>query len=128
MGGPGTGKTRQIARRVADALENGAEPTDIMVFASTEDAARELLLRIGELAGKAAGEVSVQTPRRFALEVLSTPAARSFTGRDPRLLTPFETSAIMEDVKTTGVLPSRLREILKYIYRGWTELRDDDPE
>lgn len=33
----------------------------------------------------------------------------------------------MEDVKTLGTRPKRLRELLRFIERGWAELRDEEP-
>ncbi|MDR3315879.1 MAG: hypothetical protein LBS98_05325 [Coriobacteriales bacterium] len=72
--------------------------------------------------------VRITTPRALALELLALDAARTFTGRPPRLLAGFEVNFLLEDMKTSGIRPRRLREILKFFYRGWTELAEDDPE
>ena len=52
----------------------------------------------------------------------------SFSSGRARLLSAYETDFLMEDVKTLGARPKRLREMLKFFYRGWTELADEDPE
>ena len=52
----------------------------------------------------------------------------SFSSGRARLLSAFETDFLMEDVKTLGARPKRLREMLKFFYRGWTELADEDSE
>lgn len=75
-----------------------------------------------------AQDVRVETLRAFALDVLGGDEAREFTGRNPRMLAPFEVNVLLEDVKTTGVRPKRLKEMLKFLFRGWSELADDDPE
>ena len=71
--------------------------------------------------------VRVSTPRAIALEVLGNPKAQAACGRKPRLLLPFEENILLEDVKASGLRPKRLREMLKFFYRSWTELADDEP-
>ena len=80
-----------------------------------------------------AGEVQVLTCRELACAVLADPDSAAATGMSfssgrARLLSAFETDFLMEDVKTLGARPKRLREMLKFFYRGWTELADEDPE
>ena len=80
-----------------------------------------------------AGEVRVLTCRELACAVLADPDSAAATGMSfssgrARLLSAFETDFLMEDVKTLGARPKRLREMLKFFYRGWTELADEDPE
>lgn len=80
-----------------------------------------------------AGEVQVLTCRELACAVLADPDSAaamgmSFSSGRARLLSAYETDFLMEDVKTLGARPKRLREMLKFFYRGWTELADEDPE
>lgn len=80
-----------------------------------------------------AGEVQVLTCRELACAVLADPDSAAATGMTfssgrARLLSAYETDFLMEDVKTLGARPKRLREMLKFFYRGWTELADEDPE
>lgn len=91
----------------------------------------------GQVAGPArvagAGEVRVLTCRELACAVLADPDSAAATGMTfssgrARLLSAYETDFLMEDVKTLGARPKRLREMLKFFYRGWTELADEDPE
>ena len=83
--------------------------------------------------GAGAGEVRVLTCRELACAVLADPDSAAATGMSfssgrARLLSAYETDFLMEDVKTLGARPKRLREMLKFFYRGWTELADEDPE
>ena len=80
-----------------------------------------------------AGEVQVLTCRELACAVLADPDSAAATGMPfssgrARLLGAYETDFLMEDVKTLGARPKRLREMLKFFYRGWTELADEDSE
>ena len=87
----------------------------------------------GAARGAGAGEVQVFTCRELACAVLADPDSAAATGVTfssgyARLLGAYETDFLMEDVKTLGARPKRLREMLKFFYRGWTELADEDPE
>ena len=91
----------------------------------------------GQVAGAVrvagAGEVQVLTCRELACAVLTDPDSAAATGMSfssgrARLLSAYETDFLMEDVKTLGARPKRLREMLKFFYRGWTELADEDSE
>ncbi|MDR1712733.1 MAG: AAA family ATPase [Coriobacteriales bacterium] len=127
LGGPGTGKTAQLIGRVQQLLAGGAAPGDILVLSASPPAAQDLAARLTE-AFPAAAEIEVTTPRALALEVLASPAAQAFTGRPARLLEDFEANFFLEDLKVTGIRPQRIREILRFFYRGWTELAEADPE
>lgn len=124
-GAVGTGKTSALVAMAAEKIAAGAAPDSLLVFASTPDAAAQLASRL-EAAGMKG--VRVTTSRAFCLEVLSAPEAREATGRDPRLVSSFEQAFIMEDMKVSGLKIKRLREMLKFFYRGWTELSGEDPE
>lgn len=114
----------QVVGRVAELLEQGVAPQDILVLAANTDAA----LRLGgRLAQAGCAEVAARSVRFLCLEILADPAARAATGRTGRLLAPFEEDLVLEDLKTCGMKPRRLRGMVGYIYRGWTELSDDDP-
>ena len=127
VGGVGTGKTERLVERAADlALADG--PRSVAAFCATPLAARAFAARLRERLGDAADDVLVTTPRAFALEVLDDNEARASTGRDPRLLTAVEEKFLLEDLKVSGIRPKRLREMLKFFYRSWTELADDDPD
>ncbi len=124
-GAVGTGKTSALVAMAAEKIAAGAAPDSLLVFASSPDAAAQLASRL-EAAGMKG--VRVTTSRAFCLEVLSAPEAREATGRDPRLVSSFEQAFIMEDMKVSGLKIKRLREMLKFFYRGWTELSGEDPE
>lgn len=128
-GGVGCGKTTALIARAATLLEDGAVPKDIMVLAATPDAARVLAARLTEAAGERGSAIEVTCAREVALGLLASEEGRAFSGRAGRLVTPVELGFIMEDMKTSGLKQRRLREMLKFFYRNWTELAggaDDD--
>mgnify|MGYP004481982677 CR=1 FL=1 len=125
IGGPGTGKSQAIVQRAAYLLESGTRPSELLVLAATRSAADALRSRVAACGAPGAAEVQVCTPMQFFEQVLSCPEARAFTGRNPRLLADFEERILMEDMKTCGLKPKRLREMLKFFFRQWTELGDE---
>ncbi len=103
--------------------------------AGAGEAGDALEVQVGPGTNRAAGagEVRVLTCRELACAVLADPDSAAATGMTfssgyARLLGAYETDFLMEDVKTLGARPKRLREMLKFFYRGWTELADEDPE
>ena len=129
-GGVGCGKTTTLVARVAALLEDGAAPENMLVLAATPDAARVLGARLTEAAGERGNAIEVTCARDVALGLLASEEGRAFSGRAGRLVTPLELGFIMEDMKTSGLKQRRLREMLKFFYRNWTELaggaEDDD--
>ncbi|MDO5791640.1 MAG: AAA family ATPase, partial [Coriobacteriia bacterium] len=125
IGGPGTGKSQAIVQRAAHLLESGTQPSELLVLAATRSAADALRSRVAACGAPGAAEVQVCTPMQFFEQVLSCPEARAFTGRNPRLLADFEERILMEDMKTCGLKTKRLREMLKFFFRQWTELGDE---
>lgn len=120
-GRTGTGKTSRLVELAADLLEDGARPDDLLLFAATPAAARALEHR---LAARLDGDVvpRVTTVPAFALELLGSPEAVARTGRRGRVLLRFEENMLMEDLKTSGVAPRRLAEMVKFLSRSLADL------
>ena len=129
VGGVGTGKTQELINRAVEALTQGAKAADVLVLCATPQAALAFKARLdaaAEAAGVSAADVAVTTPRALALDVMGDAEAIRWSGREPRLLTDYEKLFLLEDMKVSGLRPKRLREMLKFFYRSWTELADDD--
>ena len=127
MGGVGYGKTQTLIDRIRHLLEGGTDPASVLVACATPQAGLAFRQRLAKACGdEAARNVAVTTPRAVALDVLSDAEARRWSGREPRLLTAYEELFLLEDMKVSGLRPKRLREMLKFFYRSWTELADDD--
>ena len=132
IGKVASGKTEALVHRVVEYLSGQSNDKSVLVLAASPDAAetlKEHLATALDIPADTLGEqgVRVSIPRAIALEVLGNPKAQAACGRKPRLLLPFEESILLEDVKASGLRPKRLREMLKFFYRSWTELADDEP-
>ena len=132
LGKVASGKTEALVHRAVEYLSSQSNGKSVLVLAASPDAAEALERHLAaaldipaDTLGKRGMRVSV--PRAIALEVLSDPRAQAACGRKPRLLLPFEENILLEDVKASGLRPKRLREMLKFFYRSWTELADDEP-
>ena len=127
-------RTRMAAERVAELLRCGCDPSDIAVVCSGPQSVGFVRRTLADVAGPGLAEqaqvVDVTVARKLAFDVLSHPRSQQSVGRvfpssRPRLLAAFEENVVLEDLKTIGMRPKRLREVLKFIYRGWTELADE---
>ncbi len=120
-GRAGTGKTSRLIELAVDLLEGGAQPEELLLFAATPAAARALEGRLAaHLDAGAAPRVT--TVPAFALALLGTPEAVAHTGRRGRVLLRFEENMLMEDLKTSGVAPRRLAEMVKFLSRSLVDL------
>lgn len=128
MGAVGTGKSQCLIERVIDLTAAGVKPGSITVVCATPLAARAFSARLANAYPNRAGDIAVETAIDIALEVLADRESVRLTGREPRLLTASEEAFLLEDLKVSGLRPHRLREMLKFFYRSWTELADDDPD
>lgn len=132
LGKVASGKTEALVHQAVEYLSEQSNSKSVLVLAASPDAAEALKRRLAtalDVPADTLGEqgVRVSIPRAIALEVLSDPRAQAACGRKPRLLLPFEENILLEDVKASGLRPKRLREMLKFFYRSWTELADDEP-
>lgn len=131
VGGVGTGKTQALIERICSLLAQGAEGASVLAVCATPQAALAFKARLSDAAtdaGVDAANVTVATARAVALDVMGDAEAIRWSGREPRLLTAYEELFLLEDMKVSGLRPKRLREMLKFFYRSWTELADDNPK
>lgn len=119
-GGPATGKTAWLVRRACELEADGG----VLVVCAAEAGARDVR---GRLAAAGARDVRVCTALELACSVLDDAAVRERCGGPLRVLDAFEEAVLFEDVKTSGCKRGRLRELLLFLERGWSDLLDDDP-
>lgn len=127
QGGSATGKTEHLVNRVMELMGCGCAPEEILVLAATPNGEATLRKRIASRLGNQHVTMAITTPRAFALDVLSSESAVATMGYVPRLLNAAELNVVMEDVRTTGLKQSRIRNMLRFFYRQFSELLDDEP-
>lgn len=118
-GGFGTGKTSALALAAGRLLEEGVPAGQIVLVTarrSRAEAARRALAAAG------AGAVEAASALEVACGVLEGAGARR-----PRVALGFEEAALEEDLKTLGSRPRRLRELMKFLFKGLDDLADRDP-
>lgn len=114
------GKTALVRARVEGLLAQGT-PADQVCVVAASDAA------VQGLSDLAARGVRVTCARDLELSILSSERACEFTGRQPRLIMPFEDDFVKEDLKTTGVSAKQLKGMLGFFCKSLTTLEADDP-
>lgn len=118
-GGSATGKTAWLVRRACELEADGG----VLVVCAAEAGARDVR---GRLATAGARDVRVCTALELACSVLDDAAVQERCGGSLRVLDAFEEAVLFEDVKTSGCKRGRLRELLLFLERGWSDLLDDD--
>ena len=116
-----SGKTQALVARCAHLIQNGEAPASILVAVTNAFAAQAFRKRLrralpANLIG-AALSVRVCTALDAAVSVLDQPAAREATGRVPRILNSAEYNFFLEDLKTIGEHPRKLRSMLGFLDR-----------
>ncbi len=125
LGCANSGKTARALARVAQLAAAGADPARIMLVCASDAAVAEARRALTASDG-ALEAVAVTTAPALELKLLSSERAIAFTGRAPRLLTPYERSFVAEDIKTTGLQSRQLKGMLGFFRKSLTELADDD--
>ena len=134
LGGGNSSKTSALIEQILQLLEAGASPVDIRVVCASSAACLDftecIRKKMDDQHKGWADEIEVVTTRDLAFHILPTENAQTIIGRTfrnghTRLLSAFELDFILEDLKTLGSRPQRLRELLKFIFRGLTELADE---
>lgn len=123
-GGSGTGKTEALIQRANYFIANGTNASDICIITNTVDAAKALSKRLTNAETKAK-DVTVTTIQKVCTSILKTNDAQAFNGRNPRLLTKAEYNFLLEDIKTLGQKPGRLKKMLHYFYYQWSQLEPE---
>lgn len=132
-GGSAFQRMDALAAQVAETSGDPGAARDTIVVCADPSAASRMRRKLESAAATGAGSIRVVTCRELACDILRQPQAAeavglTFTSGRTRILSAYETDFVMEDVKTLGTRPKRLRELLKFLYRGWTELSDEDPD
>lgn len=129
--GAGCNTSAVIAEEVASLVKSGVAPQEILVLSASPDAAavmERVVLAAAAEQGVDARGIQVTTARQYALAMLQDERVKELLGRDGNVLAPHDFSVLMEDIKVNGQKVKQLRGMLKFFFRGLTELSDHDPE
>ena len=134
VGGPATGKTEEVAARACRMAREDAGA--VLVVCASEALAEDMRERISRAGDEveddadagagAGGRIEVLGIRSLAMEVMADPAAAAFK-RSPRVMNAQEEADFVEDMRSSTLKGRRLRNLIGFLERGWSELADDDP-
>ncbi len=111
----------EAAAVVGRMLAEGAGPQDILLVAANRN-----MLDALEREG-VDGRVQATTYGDLVQSVLSYEGAAKAAGRADLVLLPSDEKVLLEDLKVSGLKVGRLREMLKFFFKGITEGSDADP-
>lgn len=129
-----SGKTEALVQRACTLVARGVDPQSILLATSTAEAARVLRCRLARAFAHAgianpdeqAARCQVSTARELCIQLLSQPQVKAATGRNPRVLLPFEYNFFLEDLKTLGLPARRLRKLLTRFKHQWCALAPEE--
>jgi DNA helicase-2/ATP-dependent DNA helicase PcrA len=125
MGGPGTGKTFAMMRRIARLLENGVEPQRILAVTFTRTAARDLSEQLARLGVPGAEEVRAITLHSLCFSGLAREEVFEVTGRIARPLVSYEISQMVNDLARICGGKREAKELLEAYEAGWARMQHD---
>ena len=128
VAGPGTGKTFALMRRVARLLEEGNDPTRILLVTFTRLAAKDLENEIEDLNVVGASMIVKGTLHSYCFSTLNKANVLQLTGRVPRPIMKFEERFLVEDLglHNFGDVHSRRRQ-LRAFEAAWAREQDQEP-
>jgi len=127
LAGPGTGKTFAMMRRVARLLEEGANPSRILVCSFTRTAARDLREQLENLAVPGADAVKAQTLHSLCFSILASEQAFEFTNRTARPLMSYERDCLITDLAAQYGGKRAVKRLVSAYEAAWARLQRDEP-
>ena len=125
MGGPGTGKTFAMMRRIARLLENGVGPQRILAVTFTRTAARDLSEQLARLGVPGAEEVRATTLHSLCFSGLAREEVFEVTGRIARPLVSYEISQMVNDLARICGGKRVAKEFLESYEAAWARMQHD---
>lgn len=121
-----SGKSQSVLESLAKL--NESEPDSAVLVCAATPSSRDMLSqRARDLLGEdAIQQISFVVPWEIALSILAESDEYPYYGH-PRITDATDRVFLMEDLKSLGLKPSRLREMLKFFYRTWSMMEDEDP-
>jgi hypothetical protein len=110
--------------RTASALS--AAGGRVLIVCADESVVERYRVRLEEFPGLSMKNVA--SVRSVCLRILESARVRGLDVRGARVLNENEFDVLLEDLKTCGVRPWRLREMLKFLLRGVSECADEQAE
>ena len=134
--GPGTGKSFALKRRVARLLEEGQDPTRIMVVTFTRNAADSLVIDLKNLNVAGCEKVHVGTLHSYCFSLLNREEVFHYLSRTPRPIITFpksgslqfEGGVMLDDLVSTRFRTKRdCTKRIRAFEAAWARLQSEQP-
>jgi len=128
VAGPGTGKTFALMRRVARLLEEGNDPTGILLVTFTRVAANDLQQEIRKLNVANSDLIRKGTLHSFCFSMLMQGRVLELTNCIPRILLNFEEKFVLYDLSINDLGAYHVcKKRLKAFEAAWAREQDQEP-
>ena len=127
LAGPGTGKTFALMRKVARLLEEGHDPSRILVVTFTRTAAQDLQKQLEELGIQNADRVVACTLHSLCFRILQREHVLEDVRRSPRILFPFEIDHLLLDLGENFGTKKDRKKRLEAFQAAWARLQHEEP-
>ncbi len=128
LAGPGTGKTAfGLMRRVARLIEQGIDPSEILLISFTRTAAHDLRTKVADLGVEGAENVRATTLHSYCFSLLMREAVLAITGRVPRPLLEHEADVMLRDLPGDFGSIEERRGRLRAYEAGWARTVAEHP-
>lgn len=124
-GAPGAGKTAALIDAAAQLVADGADPARLLFLAATPEAAQALQERLAAVPALVA--VPVSDYRAAAQAVLTAAAPDQAALSLPAPMHARDYPDLIAALKPSKVREERLHEMLRFFFRCFSEMADDDP-
>lgn len=127
MAGPGSGKTFALMRRIARLLEQGTQPSKILLLSFTRTAATDLVKSLNELNVSGSDQIKAGTLHSFCFSVLNQERVLLLTNRVARPLLNFEKDFLLEDISQLRQKGKReMEKQLNAFEAAWARLQYEE--
>ena len=120
LGGPQTGKTTQLIEELRALAGNGSST---LVCCATQQLADAFKVQAAAAGISVDNNIKFTTAANVAAVVIATPQAQETTGRKSHVLCEYEERVLLEDMRTSSMKGKRLKEMLGFFYRQFSELQ-----
>lgn len=127
-GDAGSGKTNKIISDIVILTSNATDKTitdNILVLCASPLAAQTFKHTLDTQLNSNTQAFKITTARELALEILGDSNVVKRNGREAHMLSNTSFRIFIEDMKTTGLNPKRLQEMLLFFYKSFTNLDCD---
>lgn len=129
IAGPGTGKSFALKRRVQRLLEEGNNPSRMMVVTFSRTAASDIKNELLELGVEGTKRIVARTLHSFCFSILHREGVLDSIERDTRTLLDFEKRFMLQDLSELGLGKIKpLEKKLKAFEAAWARLQSDEPD